>query len=614
METSDWILLEPDAALVAEFVAACSISALSARLLANRGIADVAAAQAYLKPSLAALPDPWLMADAKVAAERIAKAVMAGEKICVYGDYDVDGVSAAALMHGYLTQVGAEPQVFLPDRFRDGYGLHAERLQELCDGGAQLFISVDCGSKAVAAIAGVRARGIDFIVVDHHLLGEQWPDVTALLNPRRADCAYPDDGLCAVGVALVLVQGLRRALVAAGHFTRQTAPGIGELLQLAALGTIADMVPLRNVNRILAWHGLRRLGQSSRVGVRALAERAGLQGKVQADHVGFALGPRINAAGRVASARAAFDLLTTTDAAQAASLADRVELENGKRRRIQGEVVEAALAAAERQAGTEHAVVVAGEGWHSGVVGIVAARLKDRYHVPTFVLGIENGVARGSGRSIPGYDLVAGLDALQGASGSDADPLFSRYGGHFFAAGLTLPADRIDAFRAALVAHVAGALPPDQRIRELQVDAELNVAELDLTIVDELHALEPFGKGNRKPLFLLRNVLLAEARRVGQDGAWLKVKLAESESDRPLWGRRGVAGFGSAQLLDCGAAEGDAVDVVCRLEANHFRGHTSLQATLVELARAGETAVITRPACSTSSTAPPCSPPPNTST
>ncbi len=588
---SEWILLAPEPGLVETLAAGCGIMTLVARLLANRGIGDVDEARRFLKPSLASLPDPWLMADARVAAERIARAVIDGEQICVYGDYDVDGVSAAALMHDYLRRVGATPTVFLPDRFRDGYGLHAERLQELCDAGVQLFISVDCGSKAVAAIAAVRARGIDFIVVDHHLLGAERPDVTALLNPRREDCDYPDDGLCAVGVATVLVQALRRALVAAGHSSRETVPGFGDLLQLAALGTIADMVPLRHVNRIFAWHGLRRLGESTRPGVRALATRARLQGKVAADHVGFALGPRINAAGRVASARAAFDLLTTEDPTHAAELAERVELENGKRRRIQGEVVEAALAEAARQVGTEHAVVVVGDGWHSGVVGIVAARLKDRYHVPTFVLGIDAGVARGSGRSIPGYDLVAGLDAVDAAV---TGGLFTRYGGHYFAAGLTLPADRIDAFRAALVAHVADVLPPAERVRELQIDAELNVAELHIDLVDAVHALEPFGKGNRKPLFLLRGVVLAEARRVGEGGAWLKAKLVEGDSDRPLWGRRGVGGFGDARLLACGAQAGDLVDVVCRLEANHYQGNVSLQATLVEMARAGSVEVRTR--------------------
>ncbi len=595
---SDWILLEPEESVVAALSERCGVSHFVARLLANRGVTDTDAAARFLQPTLADLPDPWLMADAQVAAERIAKAVMAGERVCVYGDYDVDGVSAAALLHGFLCRVGAEPRVFLPDRFRDGYGLHPERLLELCDEGVELFVSVDCGSKAVDAIAGVRARGVDFIVVDHHLLGDVRPDTTALLNPRRPDCTYPDKGLSAVGVALVLVQGLRRALVAAGHCTRESAPGVGDLLQLAALGTIADMVPLRGVNRALAWHGLRRLGRSTRPGVQALAQRARLQGKVAADHVGFALGPRINAAGRVADARTAFDLLTTTDPAQAAALAERVELENGKRRRIQGEVVTAALAAAAEQPGREHAVVVAGEGWHSGVVGIVAARLKDRYHVPTFVLGVQDGVARGSGRSIPGYDLVDGLDTLSALQPRDPGgnaTLFSRYGGHFFAAGVTLPAAHVDAFREALVAHVARALPPAERRRELLVDAALDVTELHLGLVDELHALEPFGKGNRKPLFVLQGAVLGEARRVGQEGAWLKARLVDPASDRPLWSRQGVGAFGSTELLGGAAAgregpglqQGDTVDAVCRLEANHFRGQTSLQATLVELAPAG---------------------------
>ena len=395
-------------------------------------------------------------------------------------------------------------------------------------------------------IAAVRDRGLDFIVVDHHLLGAELPDATALLNPRRPDCDYPQGELCAAGVATVLVQGLRRALVSQGTFTRQTVPGFVDLLQLTGLGTIADMVPLHGLNRTFAWHGLNQLTRSQRPGVLALAEQARVQGKLGSDHVGFALAPRINAAGRISDARTAFELLTTERRDQADELARQIDLENNKRRGLQRQAEEQALVISEEQPGREHAVVVADESWHSGVVGIVASRVKDRHHVPTFVLSVDGDVARGSGRSIPGYDLVAGLDAIQEASGG---ALLSRYGGHYFAAGVTLPVASVPTFREALIAHVSANLPTEARVPELLIDAALGVDEASLELVDEMQALEPFGKGNRKPLFLMRGVTLASVRFVGAEKKWMQADLVDADSDRPLWSRPRVRAFGARDLL-----------------------------------------------------------------
>lgn len=574
-----WQLDTPDEAAVAELARALDVPQLLARLLLNREISDPDAAGAFLAPQLKALPDPFAMRDAERAANRLADAVEQRQRVCVYGDYDVDGVSAAALMSSFLASLGAPPRVFLPDRFRDGYGLHEGRLAELCDDGVQLFVSVDCGSTAVGAIAGVRALGVDFIVVDHHQLGPELPDATAHLNPRLPGCGLASEPLSAVGVALVLAQATRRVLANRGFFGSGGPPPIADLLELAALGTIADMVPLRGMNRILAWHGLRRLGRSRRPGVQALARHSKVLEKcVAADHVGFVLGPRINAAGRVSEARFAYDLLTTTDRELAESLAVQVEIDNTRRKSLQKDVGEAAMAAAAACPGRAHAVVVAGTDWHSGVVGIVASRVKDAFDVPSFVLSVEDGVARGSGRSIPGYDLVEGLRAL--------DPsLFERFGGHAFAAGVTLPADKIDAFATALAAHVAATLPPEQRIRPLRLDAEMQPADVTLETVDMIERMEPFGKGNRKPLFLFRAVEVAEVRKVG-GGAWVKARFVE-QGERPVWARHGFAAFASAEVLG-ELQKGDFVDVAARVERNVFRGQQSAEASVVAVRAVAE--------------------------
>ena len=537
-------------------------------MLVNRGVCTVEAARAFLRPSLASLPDPYQMADAEVAAERLCKAIVDGERICVYGDYDVDGVSSSALLATFLRSVDAPARVFLPDRFVDGYGLNLQRVEELSDEGVDLFISVDCGSNAIEPIAAARARGCDFIVCDHHQLGAQLPDTTALLNPRRPDCRYPADDLCAVGVALVLVQATRRKLSEAGFFGGRP-PSISALLEFAALGTIADMVPLQGVNRMLAWHGLRRLGRSRSPGVVALAQQSRLQGISKADHVGFMLGPRINAAGRVADARTAYELLTTTDRARALELARFVEVQNNRRRALQREVTEAALAAADEVEGREHAVVVADPGWHAGVVGIVAARVKDAFSVPTFVLSIEDGVAKGSGRSVEGYDLVAGLRRLADKG------LFSRFGGHYFAAGVTLPAEEVGRFAAALAQDVQEILPMEARRKRVQADAEAEVARLTLQTADELDCLEPHGRGNRKPQLLIRHAVVAGKRLLGADKAWARLRLVE-DNDRPLWGRKGADLFCAADRASA-LEDGDVVSAVVRLQRNHFRGDVTLQ-------------------------------------
>ncbi len=574
---ADWRLHEPDPMAVAALSEALAIDPLLARLLCLRGHGQPQEAKRFLQPALRDLPDPLTMADAELAATCLAQAIAAGKKICVYGDYDVDGISATGLLWSYFQAIGYPVQTFLPDRFRDGYGLHGARLGELADGGVDLFISVDCGTNSVDEIAAMRARGLDFIVCDHHALGPERPPATALLNPQRTDCAYPDKQLSAVGVALVLCMALRRALHAQGHPGAQVE--LRPLLEFVALGTIADMVPLSGVNRIVAWHGLRQLGISQRPGVQALARQSDLYA-LGSDHIGFALGPRINAAGRVAEAKTAFELLTTQDPARAQILAEQVNVENNHRRELQMQVTQAALAQAQNCPERGDAVVVADLAWHQGVVGIVANRVKDDFRVPAFVLAVgEDGVARGSGRSVAGYDLVEGLRACHQGG------LFERFGGHAFAAGVTIQADRLPLFRQRLAAHVAEVLPAKDRLETLEIDAELDFAAAGHELLSALDRLEPFGKGNPRPTFLLRNVQVHDLQVVGKDRAWVRCAFS-LPGRQAVWARKTLAGFGAFSLLG-EVVRGECVDAVIRLERNSFRGSVTVQATVQDVAPAG---------------------------
>lgn len=567
-----WILVEPDPRAVTALVDTLGLDPLLARLLVNRGHATPEAAQAFLAPSLRDLPDPMTMADAQTGADCIAQVIQRGGRICIYGDYDVDGISASALLHEFFLLLGVETRVFLPDRFRDGYGLNGDRLRELADEGVDLFIAVDCGSRSVDEIAAVRARGIEFVVCDHHALGPEHPPATAFLNPHRLDCRYPDKHLSAVGVALVLAQATRRALQLRGTNTERI--DLKGLLEFAALGTIADMVQLRGVNRILSWHGLRLLGTSTRPGIQALAAQAGPREGARADRVGFDLGPRINAAGRVADAHTAFRLLTTRLTDEATTLAARIEVENNQRRTLQAHVVQAALLRAETQVGREDAIVVADVDWHQGVVGIAASKLKDALGVPVFVLAVDpDGMARGSGRSVVGYDLVEGLRACCG------DGLAERYGGHAFAAGVTIRADRIEAFRERLCRHVAEVLPADQRGEVVPIDAPVVPGEVSVQTVDQIEQLEPFGKGNRRPHFLLRDVQVAEFQIVGKQRDWVRGKVVVAAGRQALWARETLPFFGPLRVLE-GLQRGDRFDGVIKLERNSFQGKSTLQATV----------------------------------
>ena len=540
---------------------------LVAQLLAVREIHTVAAARAFVTPQLRDLPDPHLLLDCEKAAKLLVDAVQSGNSICIYGDYDVDGISAAALLSDVLTMAGAAPMVFLPDRMRDGYGLRLERLHELADAGAKVFVSADCGSTAVTEVAAMRARGCEFVICDHHALGPQLPPASAHLNPKQPLCRYPDKNLAAVGVAMVLAQALRRELV-----RRDVCPveaiDLRSVMELAALGTIADLVELRDVNRLLAWHGLRALGQSARPGLRALIEHLPNDG-VEASRVGFVVGPKINAAGRIAEPRTAFEVLTERNKERAGLLAMQLDIDNNRRKELTLQMTAQAIALA-KQTSICGAVVVAHRDWHPGVVGIVAARLVEQFGVPAFAIAIdEAGTARGSGRSVPGYDLVAALRQA-------ALDVLTRCGGHAYAAGITLQQDAIAVFAERMSQHATQAIGATPVPRSFSVDAQLAPQDCTLQLLETIGQLEPFGRGNEAPRFVLRGVQINDMRVVGKTGEWVQAKLHEVGSQRS-YGRAYVAAFGALRLWS-DRTNGELVDVVCKLDRNFYKGKATVQA------------------------------------
>ena len=481
------------------------------RVLAARGVtADNA--EDFLNPSLRGmLPDPSRLAGMDAATGRLVRAVEAGEAIAVFGDYDVDGATSAAVLLRYLRQIGATARAYIPDRISEGYGPNTPALLKLRDEGVAVVITVDCGISAFEPLAAAAAAGLDVIVVDHHVAEPRLPEAAAVVNPNRLDDTSGCGQLAAVGVTFLLVVALNRALREAGRFAAGGEPDLMALLDLVALGTVCDMVPLAGVNRALVAQGLKVMTRRGNAGLAALADVAGIDRAPDAYHAGFVLGPRVNAGGRVGEAGLGARLLATDDAAEARRLAERLDGFNRERRRIEAEIVTQAVDRVERQGRqSDPLVFVAGEGWHEGVIGIVASRLGERYNRPACVVAIADGKGKGSGRSVPGLDLGAAVLAAVQAG------LLIDGGGHPMAAGFTVAADRIEALRGFLTDRLAGGLGEDRPAGpELKFDGALQPAAVTTALVGDLARLGPFGAGNPQPRFALANVRLLRADVVG---------------------------------------------------------------------------------------------------
>ena len=485
------------------------------RLLAARGIGIEGAAH-FLAPTLRALlPDPSVLADMEAAAARLADAVRGGETVAVFGDYDVDGACSGALMVSFLRGLGCEVLGYVPDRLAEGYGPNVPALQSLLARGASLIVCVDC-STAAGAVFGALAGEADVLVLDHHKSEGAPPPVLATVNPNRLDCRSGLTGLCAAGVAFLTAVATVRALRRSGFFGARAEPDLLALLDLVALATVCDVMPLTGLNRALVAQGLKLMARRERPGLAALLDVAQVRERPSAITLGYALGPRINAAGRISEADLGMRLLLEEDATTARGLAAMLDAVNRQRQQVEASMLEAAMRAAEAQLTAGHpTVVVAGAEWHPGVVGIVAGRLKERFNRPACVAGIADGVARGSGRSVPGLDLGAAVIAARQAG------LLATGGGHAMAAGFSLPAAQVAAFHAFLDARLAAAarLPS---VADLLVEGTLAVPGCTTELAQHLARLAPFGPGNEEPLLILPRARVVRADRVGKEGATIR--------------------------------------------------------------------------------------------
>jgi len=489
-----WNIADCDIGGATALASALHIAPLTARVLWARGYRDATKARKYLHPSVADMHDPFQLAGMDVAAERLASAIQQKEPILLYGDYDVDGTSALVVLKKTIDLADGRASCFVPHRIRDGYGMKTEVVEDAAAQGVRLIISADTGIRANEVVRHAAGLGIDVIVTDHHLPDTALPPALAVVNPNRPDCTYPEKNLCGAAVALKLADALLRVL----HWEDARRERlIDSFLKIVAIATVADVVSLSGENRVIVKRGLEGLRVVKNPGLRALLDVSGIEaGKVPSVRdVAFGVAPRINAAGRMASANEVVELFTTDDPARARAIAAQLHNLNADRRQTQDGIWNTILEQCLAQTVTDHdaALVFAAEGWHRGVVGIVASRVVERYHRPVFVLGIENEVAQGSGRSIRQFHLLEALESMS--------ELFTKFGGHRQAAGLTIASDRVPEFRERFRAFAAARLTPADFEPELDIDAEIDLADVNDETVAELLNLAPFGMGNPPPLF-----------------------------------------------------------------------------------------------------------------
>jgi single-stranded-DNA-specific exonuclease len=577
-ERADAATWEAEAATIAQSL---GLPEIIGRLLAQRGV-GAAEAPVFLAPRLRdQLPDPAHLIDMAPAVARLVRAIRDGEKIAIFGDYDVDGATSAALLLRFLATVGAAASVYVPDRLREGYGPNAPALLRLKADGAALVVTVDCGTMAHAPLAAAAAAGLDVIVVDHHVAEPLLPHALALINPNRLDETSRCGALAAVGVAFLLVVAVNRALREAGWYADRAEPDLLQWLDLVALGTVCDVVPLTGLNRALVAQGLRVAQQLHNPGLKALAAVAGAAGPIDAYNLGYVLGPRVNAGGRVGQAELGARLLATEDPVIAAELANRLDAYNRERREIETQTLSAAIAAVEAGPQSPALVFAAAEGWHPGVIGIVAARLRERYERPACVVALDRAGAeatgRGSGRSVPGLPLGPAVIAARQAG------LLINGGGHAMAAGFTVAVDRLAELRVFLAERLGDGCESGPPVAELAIDAALSAAGATASLIDHLDALAPFGAGNPEPRFALPGVVVAHVAPVGQ--GHLRVALAD-----PLGAARLQAIAFRAADSPLGAfladARGRAVHVAGHLRRDRWRGGDAVQFVIDDAAPA----------------------------
>ena len=550
---------------------------LVAQILHNRGIDDPDKARAFLAPKLTELHDPMELPGVGVAAKRLAKAAMGGEKIVIYGDYDVDGMTGTAILHQAISLVGGNVGFYVPHRIEEGYGVNPDSIRQLVTDGAKLIVTVDCGVSAGDALCQAVSTGCDVIVTDHHIIHGAPPNVTAVVHPTLT----PSDGaepygnpyLCGAGVAFKLAWEMLRKICGTTRVSDEMRNFLLDATCLAALGTITDVVPLVGENRVLATFGLKGLPAAGHIGIRALLESANLMGEtLDAYHIGFVIGPRLNAAGRMGHAQQAVELLTTNSPERAREIADYLIRQNTQRQNVERSITQQAEEMV-RNTGLDNpdncAIILANEGWHAGVIGIVASRMVDRFHRPTIIISIDGDVAQGSARSIDGFHISDALTACE--------RYLISYGGHAMAAGLKVPTDKLDDFKQEFAQYAREHLSESQLTPTLHIDAVTTISALSHNVVDQLERLAPFGAKNPRPIVALRNcTLLGAPKRMGRNGQTMGLLLQQGDSTMR------AVGFNMGDLTDALAGV-RKVSVAAQPVLNRFNGKTNVELRLSDV-------------------------------
>ena len=539
-----------------------------AELLRQRGITDTEQADAFFAPSLSSLHDPFLMPGMHKAVERLNEAMGAKEKILVYGDYDVDGTTAVSLVYKYLSQFYSAISYYIPGRYDDGYGISKAVVDQAAEAGVNLIIILDCGIKANEEIAYARTLGIDFIICDHHVAGEELPDAVAILNPKLEGSTYPCVHLSGCGVGYKLMQAFA---LSNGLPTAQ----LESLLDLVAVSIAADIVPIVGENRILAYHGLRRLNTNPNMGLRGIMRICGLSGReITISDVIFKIGPRINASGRMQSGKEAVDLLVARDVADAYTRAKEIDRYNQDRKELDKQITEEANTILEERGemtSDQKSIVIYNKNWHKGIIGIVASRLTELYYKPSVVLTYSNGLATGSSRSVQGFDVYKAVESVR--------DLLENFGGHTYAVGLSLKEENIAEFTRRFEQFVSDNIRPDQLTPQLDIDAYLTFAEITPEFLSLLKQFNPFGPGNSKPVFCTRGVTdFGTSKLVGRHSEHIKLELVDSTCGKVM---NGIV-FNSAASFDH-IHSGKPFSICYTIEENKHKGGSAIQLFVKEI-------------------------------
>ena len=558
-----WILKEPaDTSKVDRLAAEVGIDRVLAELLVKRGVETFDQARSFFRPSLSDLHDPFLMKDMDVAVERLHKAITEGERILVYGDYDVDGTTAVALVYSFIQRFTKRVDFYIPDRYDEGYGVSYKGLDWAAEGGFNLIITLDCGIKAIDKVEYARSKGMEVIICDHHLPEESIPAAVAVLDPKREDCHYPFDDLSGCGVGFKFVQAYSQKY---GVPFESLIP----LLDLLVVSISSDLVTMVGENRVLSHFGLKQLNENPCKGLLAMITLSNLEpGHISIDDIVFKIGPRINAAGRMESGRLAVELLKATDSQTAMFIGEKINENNNDRKNIDREITQEALEMVHegKCLASENVTIVYNPKWNKGVVGIVASRLVEAYYKPTVVLTKSNGFVNGSARSVAGFDLYEAIESC-----SD---LLENFGGHVYAAGLTLKEENLEEFACRMDSFVAGKITAEMLTPIVDVDAKLDFAQITPKFFRILKQFQPFGPGNNNPIFVTENVYDAgSGRKVGAGGVHLKLDLIQES--QPYHQIPAIA-FNMSDYADH-IREGNPVDVCYAIVENYYRGNSSIQ-------------------------------------